>query len=302
MFYGMNGHANWVGPYQTSTPEQQAAQLRDLNMTMYRNDISNVAGAKNLAKFAKIMAQSGVMVYPVILQDLNFADENSAYQASFTLAQQIVSVQQYAYYEVTNELAPTCLVGAVDGVNPADYHNDCYRIARGVIRGLIAGIKSVDAVGKIIIGGNTWMHLGLDTMLANGTQPDGTSGHPIVTWDITAWHWYSEQGDITHACGIRCYNVVGTLLSFGKPIWINEVGMRPDFPGTVDQAATYMANDMMGRLLSIAPQYNIQSIQVYELYDDPPTGQGPYGIMLNDGVTKKPVYTALKNFIAANPR
>ncbi len=78
--------------------------------------------------------------------------------------------------------------------------------------------------------------------------------------------------------------------------------MRPDFPGTVDQAATYMANDMMGRLLSIAPQYNIQSIQVYELYDDPPTGQGPYGIMLNDGVTKKPVYTALKNFIAANPR
>ncbi|SAK62436.1 hypothetical protein AWB82_03164 [Caballeronia glebae] len=302
VFYGMNGHDNWIGPYQTSTPEQQLAQLKDLNVTLYRNDVSNVAQAQKLAGIAQTMEQSGVTVYPVILQQLDFPDENSAYQASYALAQQIVNVQRYAYYEVTNELAPQCLVGYVDGVNTTDYKNDCFQLARGVIRGLIAGIKSVDPDGKIIIGGNTWMHLGFDTMLANGTQPDGTSGHPVVTWDITAWHWYSEQGDIRHACGTLCYDVIGTLQAFGKPIWINEVGMRPSFPGTADQAATFMANNMMGALLAIAPQYNIQSLQVYELYDDPPTGQGPYGIMLNDGVTKKPVYTAVKNFIATNPR
>jgi len=302
VFYGMNGHVNLAGPYTKSTPEQQLAQLKDLNVTLYRNDVSNVEGAQKLSSIAQMMAKSGVTVYPVILQQLNFPDENAAYQASYTLAQQIVNVQHYAYYEVTNELAPTCLVGWVDGATSTDYKNDCFQIARGVIRGLIAGIKSVDPVGKIIIGGNTWMHLGLDVMLANGTQPDGTSGHPVVTWDITAWHWYSEQGDITHACGTLCYNVIGTLQSFGKPIWINEVGMRPDFPGTPDQAGTFMANSMMGALLAIAPQYNIQSLQVYELYDDPPTGQGPYGIMLNDGVTKKPTYAAVKNFIATNPR
>ncbi|MFM0522556.1 MULTISPECIES: glycoside hydrolase family protein [Caballeronia] len=302
VFYGMNGHVNAAGPYTTSTPEQQLAQLKDLGVTLYRSDVSTVAGAQKLASVAQMMAESGVTVYPVLLQQLNFPDENSAYQASYTLAQQIVNVQHYAYYEVTNELAPECLVGWVDGVNSTDYKNDCFQIARGVIRGLIAGIKSVDPAGKIVIGGNTWMHLGLDVMLANGTQPDGTSGHPVVTWDITAWHWYSEQGDITHACGTLCYNVIGTLQSLGKPIWINEVGMRPNFPGTADQAATFMANNMMGALLAIAPQYNIQSLQVYELYDDPPTGQGPYGIMLNDGVTKKPTYTAVKNFIATNPR
>ncbi|SAK65937.1 hypothetical protein AWB76_03735 [Caballeronia temeraria] len=298
----MNGHVTWPGPYWNSTPTQQLAQLKDLNVTLYRNDVSNVAGAQTLASIARMMAKSGVTVYPVILQNLDFADENTAYQASYTLAQQIVNVQHYPYYEVTNELAPTCLVGYVDGVNTTDYKNDCFMLARGVIRGLIAGIKSVDPAGKIIIGANTWMHLGLDTMLANGTQPDGTSGHPVVTWDITAWHWYSEQGDITHACGTLCYNVIGTLQSFGKPIWINEVGIRPTFPGTADQVATFMSNNMLGALLAIAPQYNIQSLQVYELYDDPPTGEGPYGIVLDDGVTKKPVYTAIKNFIATNPR
>jgi hypothetical protein len=62
-----------------------------------------------------------------------------------------------------------------------------------------------------------------------------------------------------------------------------------------------MADNMMGALLAIAPQYNIQSLQVYQLYDDPPTGEGPYGIVLNDGVTPKPVYISVKNFIAAHP-
>ena len=303
IFYGMNGHVNVPGPYTTTPLDQQLAQLKDLNVRLYRNDVGDVPGAQKLRDVAQMMALSGVTVYPVILQSLNFADENSAYQASYTLAQQIVGVQRYAWYEVTNELAAQCLVGWVDGVRSTDFRNDCFQIARGVIRGLIAGIKSVDAAGKIIIGGNTWMHYGFDVMLANGTQPDGTSGHPVVTWDITAWHWYSEQGDIRHACGgTGCYNVIGTLKSFGKPIWINEVGMRPDFPGTPDQAATFMANNMMGALLAIAPEYDIESLQVYELYDDPPTGEGPYGIMLNDGATQKPVYAAVKNFIATNGR
>ncbi|BAO89707.1 putative uncharacterized protein [Caballeronia cordobensis] len=303
IFYGMNGHVNLAGPYTSTSLDQQLAQLKDLNVTLYRNDIRDLDGAKKLAAVAQSFAQSGVTVYPVILQTLNFPDENAAYQASLTFAQQVVGVQRYAWYEITNELAGTCLNGWVDGVRSTDYRNDCFQIARGVIRGLIAGVKSVDPDGKIIIGGNTWMHYGFDVMLASGTQPDGTSGHPVVTWDITAWHWYSEQGDIRNACGgTGCYNVIGTLQSFGKPVWINEVGMRPSFPGTADAAAAFMSNNMMGALLAIAPQYNIQSLQVYQLYDDPPTGEGPYGIMLNDGLTKKPVYTAVKNFITANPR
>ena len=96
--------------------------------------------------------------------------------------------------------------------------------------------------------------------------------------------------------------MIGALQAFGKPIWINEVGIRPDFPGTPDQAATFLYNDLLKALLSIAPKHDIESLQVFELYDDPPTGQGPYGIILNDGVTLRPDYAAVKNFIAAKSK
>jgi hypothetical protein len=299
--YGINGHNN-VGAYAISGIALQASQLQDLGLKMYRVEVGDVSTAQNLASIAKTMAANGITVYPVILLGLNFSDERSAYNYAYALARQIVGVQRYAYYEVTNELAAQCLVGWVDGVRSTDFDNTRFQIARGVIRGLIAGIKSRDSQGKIVIGGNTWMHYGFDIMLANGTQPDGTSGHPKVTWDVTAWHWYSEQGDITNACGgTGCYNVIGTLKSFGKPIWINEMGVRPYFPGTQQQAADFLANNMLGALKAISAQYGITSLQVYELYDDPPGGEGPYGIMLNDGKTPKPAYAAFKSFVAAHP-
>ena len=299
--YGINGH-NDSGAYAISSTTLQRSQLLDLGVKMYRIDVHDTSSAANLADVAKTMGAGGITVYPVILIGLDFASESDAYNGGYALGRQIVGVQRYAYYEVTDELAEQCLVGWVDGVRSTDFDNGRFQIARGVIRGLIAGIKSLDQQGKIVIGGNTWMHYGFDVMLANGTQPDGTTGHPTVTWDITAWHWYSEQGDITNACGgTGCYNVIGTLKSFGKPIWINEVGIRPDFPGTLQQAADYLSNNMLGALRSISAQYGITSLQVYELYDDPPDGEGPYGIMLNDGITPKPAYAAFKSFVAANP-
>ncbi len=92
-----------------------------------------------------------------------------------------------------------------------------------------------------------------------------------------------------HACGgTGWYNVIGTLASFGKPVWLTEIGVRPDYPGTVAQAGGYLADMMLGGMLAIAQQYAIASLQVYELYDDPPSGEGPYGVMLNDGTTPKP--------------
>lgn len=303
-FYGVNGHNNEGGAYDISSPALQLSQLQDLGAKLYRNEVYSQGTATKLAGIAQTMAAGGVTVYPVMLMGIDtLNNETDAYNAGFALGQQTATSHRYPYYEVTNEMEAQVLVGNVDGIYPQDYDNLKFQKLRGVIRGMIAGIKSVDPAGKIIIGGNTWMHYGFDQMLANGTQPDGTSGHPVVTWDITAWHWYSEQGDIRNACGgTGCYNVIGTLQAFGKPIWINEVGIRPDFPGTPDQAATFMSTNMLGALLAIAPQYNIQSLQVYELYDDPPGGQGPYGIMLNDGHTVKPDYAAVKNFIAANPR
>jgi len=304
IFYGANGHNNGGGAYDLSSPALQLQQLQDLHVKLYRNEVYNLASANKLAGIAATMAAGGVTVFPVILSGISTrTSEQDGYNVGYTLGQQTATARKYPYYEVSNELGAQAIAGNVDGVYPQHFDNLKFQKARGVIRGLIDGIKSVDPAGKIVIGGDTWLHYGFYQMLAAGTQPDGTGGHPIVTWDVTAWHWYSDQGDITNACGgTGCHNVLAELQKFGKPIWLTEFGVRPSY-GTDQQIADYMVgNKMMNEFVTVAGKYNIQSILVYMLYDDPATGEGPYGLLKNDGMTTKTVYSAFKNFVTANPK
>ncbi|WP_244814688.1 glycosyl hydrolase [Caballeronia sp. Lep1P3] len=304
IFYGANGHNNEGGAYDLSSPALQLSQLQSLGVKLYRNEVYSQASVNKLAGIAKTMAAGGVTIFPVLLVGSNgFNNESDAYNAGYTLGKQTATSYHYPYYEVSNELGASMLTGNVDGVYPQHFDNAKFQKARGVIRGMIAGIKSVDTTGKIVIGGDTWLHYAFDQMLWNGTQPDGSTGHPKVTWDITAWHWYSEQGDITHACGgTGCHDVLGTLQAFGKPIWLTEFGVRPSY-GSDAQIASYMVgNKMMAQFVSVAAKYNLQAIQVYQLYDDPAGGEGNYGLIKNDGKTQKAVFTSFKNFVAANPK
>jgi hypothetical protein len=305
IFYGANGHNNEGGAYDISSATVQLQQLKDLGATIYRNEVYTQGTAQKLANIARIMAPAGVTVYPVMLMGgfADYASEDAAYAAGFALGQQTATAYAWRYYEVSNELGAKTLTANVDGVYAQQFDNVKYQKARGAIRGLIAGVKSIDASATIVMGGNTWLHYGFDQMLANGTQPDGSAGHPTVDWDITAWHWYSNQGDITNACGgTGCHNVLAELQRLGKPIWMTEFGVRPNF-GSDQQIADYLVgNKMMTQFVALASRYNIQSIQVYELYDDPPLGEGAFGLLKDDGVTPKAAYNAFKQFVAANPR
>lgn len=304
LFYGINGHNNEGGAYDISSPTLQLSQLKDLGVKIYRNEVYNQASANKLASIAKTMNASGITVYPVMLiNGINYKTEQQAYTAGFLLGQQTAIAYQYPYYEVSNELDSSTLNGNVDGVYPQQFDNTKFQLQRGVIRGLIDGVKSIDTKGKIVMGGGAWLHYGFDQMLFNGTEPNGTTGHPTVKWDITAWHWYSDQGDITNACGgTGCHNILSTLTQFGKPIWINEFGVRPSY-GTDSQIASYLVgNKMMSEFTTIASQYNIQSIQMYELYDDVAGGEGAYGLIKNDGKTQKANYALFKQFVATHPK
>ena len=95
--------------------------------------------------------------------------------------------------------------------------------------------------------------------------------------------------------------MLAELKSLGKPIWINEFGVRPNY-GTDQQIAAYLVgNRMMAQFVALASTYDIESIQSYELYDDPTGGEGAFGLLKNDGFTQKPTYAAYKNFVAAHP-
>ncbi|WP_250500270.1 lipopolysaccharide biosynthesis protein [Caballeronia sp. GAWG1-5s-s] len=299
IFYGMNGHNNSGGAYDRSSPETQLSQLRDLGATIYRNEVYNQASANKLAGIARTMADGGVTVYPVMLLGLGYSNEQDAYNAGYRLGKQTASAYHYKYYEVGNELEARTLNGNVDGVYWQHYDNHRYEIARGIIRGLIAGVRSEDTEGKIVLGG-TWLHYAFYQMLGDGSQPDGSWGHPTVNWDITAWHWYSNEGDITNACGgTGCHDVLAVLHQMGKPIWINEFGVRPSL-GSLLQIARYLTGgDMMSQYVNVASKYNIQSIQAYELYDD---AEGAYGMMRGDGHTQKPAYASYRDFVRNHPR
>ncbi|SAL04660.1 hypothetical protein AWB78_07085 [Caballeronia calidae] len=298
IFYGMNGRNTNGGAYDSTAVSTQLAQLQDLGAKIYRNSVYNLASAKVVAKMAQTMAAGGVTVYPVIMLGTGYSSEQQAYNAGYTLGQQVAGTYKYKYYEVANELEAQALTGNVDGTNWTHYRNQPFVVARGVLRGLIAGVKSVDGSAKIIVNG-TWLHYAFFQMLMDGSQPDGTHGHPTVNWDITAWHWYSDQGDMTRACGgTGCYDMLGVLRSFGKPIWLTEFGVRPNY-GSYQQIASYMAGSkMMGLFQSVATKYNIQSIQAFELYDD---NEGDFGLMRSDGQTTKDAYWAYKNFVASHP-
>ncbi len=115
IFYGMNGHNTNSGAYDSTPASTQLAQLQDLGVKIYRNDVYNLASAKCVAKIAQTMAAGGVTVYPVIMLGTGYGSENDAYNASYSLGQQVASTYDYKYYEVGNELESQALNGNVDG-------------------------------------------------------------------------------------------------------------------------------------------------------------------------------------------
>jgi hypothetical protein len=110
--------------------------------------------------------------------------------------------------------------------------------------------------------------------------------------------------DITNACGgSGCYNVLLELKQrFGKPIWLTEYGVRPQV-GNDEQVAQYLIGDrMLGQYVALAKEYGIQSVVQYSLYDDKKYGgDGNYGLIKDDGITKKAGYRTMKSFIESNP-
>jgi hypothetical protein len=103
------------------------------------------------------------------------------------------------------------------------------------------------------------------------------------------------MGDITFARGT---NVLEHLKrAYGKPIWITEFGARP----VLDErhAAAYLISlNALAGYVANAKKYDIQGVVMYELYDDQIYGgDGNYGVIKQDGVTRKLRYDVVKSFI-----
>jgi hypothetical protein len=301
IFYGVGGHVQQGGAYAASSYALQVSQLRDLGMTMYAQDISDQAGAEAVARLARVGKPQCVGVLAALTPDFQKTkDEAAAYQNGYKLGRvaAITLKGLVQYYQVGNEFDNNAIHGG-HGNEPSDYDNAIFMKARGSILGMIDGIKAADPSAQIILSASSWLHFGFSDMLHAGTQPDGSGGHPIPKWDITAWHWYSDMGDITFARGI---NVLKHLQdTYHKPIWITEFGARP---GSAEQqsAAYLVGENALAGYVENAKKYDIQSVAMYELYDDQIYGgDGNYGVIMHDGATHKGRYDVVKSFIATHP-
>jgi hypothetical protein len=306
-FYGINGHMAWgSGVYKTMAPEQQLAILQDLGVTMYRADTADSGMSTTIANALRgCFAGSGVGILPVLNpRGAGRWDPNSseavAYQFGYDFAVRCTQPLKglVTHIECGNELDVIGLKIGGDGSQTQDWNPAQWPSFRGVIRGMIAGVKAVDPTIKCGVNVGIPMAYRALQMLWNGITADGTatgsSGAALVRWDFTTFHWYRSSGKIECAGRYNaCVNVLQVLKdSFNVPIWLTEWGWSPSDSQTVQVAYT---TDAMSTYYSIKDKYNIECLMMYCVID------AQYGLIQADGVTKNPAYDTFKNFIANNP-
>ncbi|SPB18016.1 hypothetical protein NOV72_05215 [Caballeronia novacaledonica] len=307
LFYGMNGHLAWGAGsiYNTMTAASQLAILKDLGVTNYRADVATPAMANIVARaLTGAFANSGVSILPVLNPSSvgwnTSLSESAAYTLGYNLAtgvtQNLKGLVQYI--ECGNELEVPVRVNG-NGNLTSNYDPKTWLPYRGVIRGMVDGVRAIDPTIKVGVNVGIPLAFRALQMLWNGITPNGTangvSGAATIRWDFTCYHWYESSGDVV--CGWinnQCFDVLQALKdSFGVPIWLTEWGWHGP-SDTADQQAAYVTKALT-EYKSVKDKYNLQSVMMYAVIDD------SFGLVKGDGVTKTSAYTAYKNFVKANP-
>lgn len=320
LFYGVNSHP---GYYPVVSGPQMVALMKSLGVTVLRMDYNGAASDAAFHAYAQAFVSDGanLQLYAVLPGSLNssgstaYADETSAYNGEFAKAAACATslaphgVKMFGCGNevdgktagatcVRNPALPTWTAGS----KAADYNNSVFPIFRGALRGMIDGVKSV--IPDAICGSNAFINTSIYAAdcLWNGTQPDGTTGHPLCRWDVTDWHLYT-QGDATSAPlsqggGSFTLNQLQYISqAYGRPVFISEFNAIGTAGATTDSGNATVSTAWMNTWYQNRDVYKIASIQFYDLFD------GSFQMIADD----HPPYplnqtgTAIRNFIAANP-
>lgn len=286
-FWGMNGHF-WGGTAY-SKDSQTVAKLVAAGCNTYR--VGYAFG--DLTRFKNFIsayaAPSHIAVYPVALISAA-ADESAAYALGYSLGVEMAGLAgMVPMYELPNEYASYSLNSGADGNLTSHYNAALFKVSRGLFRGVLAGIRSIDATTPIAGPTDTWLHTGFGNMLWNGTSPDIASANTAlqVRWDLTTWHWYDNMGNIESAGGPNM-NVLSALAAYGVPIRLNEYGCYFSSYSSEAAVSTALVNNLMVKWDTKRATYNITGCDSYELYDDGRAGdEGQFGVVLSDASTNK---------------
>lgn len=286
--FGVCAHPFTASEY-ASNQQAQFDYMRDFGMTDYRFYIPLQADGSlingNITKLNDIISKaviSGIKLFPILASGIEFAQSQSynndkGYNMGrgFCLAYP----SNFEYLEIGNEIENTLSPFTGSGELITDFNSTKYGIAREFIKGMIAGIKSVNASIKIVVDAGD-VHFGyIDQLLADGCE--------IA---VIAWHWYSNMvwNDIAFELINRYPN---------KEIWFNEANSRSTDPAI---QKTWLEN-FYNYLKAYAPQ--VRRFFIYELINqnsNPNSAEKNYGLVTNTG-TYKAAGQFLKDLKAIRP-
>lgn len=303
-FYGMNGHYDYA-----FTPAQILGMLQQLRCTIYRvGCVNNATQLYAMGNLAQTLIPAGVSVFALInesMYDSNgnlYTSESIAYNQGYSTGAAVATALMpygVTMYECGNELtrdASIILNSAAAGNQATDFNNTNWPIMRGLMRGLMAGVKSVQA--GALCGINFCVaDIAAADCLWDGTQPDGSSGYPTVRWDLTTWHNYQVYGDIfdigTDGASPGFNLPIYCKARYGVPFMITEWNANPEDSETF--RGSYIT-EQLGEFYAARTTDNIRSVMYYEL----DSGNDTWGIVTDSGAAIDPPYSAFQSFADAN--
>lgn len=331
--FGINGHMTWgsnlgTSMYMAASDAATIATMVDLGMRVYRNgyqvtqDTTGKVTGDPSARFKQFIAAAapaGIVVTPVLLPNNTVAagvtNEATGYTFGFNLGVNVATNLSglVPHYEIGNELEAVpgnqCIQSG-SGNSNGNYDNTKFQIFRGIIFGMIDGIRSIDQTTPLAGGGGTFAHTAFYQMLRDGTQPDGKTGFRKMDWDITSWHWYVNSSSTNDDPeNMQGFNVLAKVASWGKPIHITECGALWTGAAWAQSetgvAAAIVGNNCVGRFVSARKTYGIKSIVYYQLFDSATSPSNTTGDEMNFAVcdvngAQKGRYATIKSFVAAN--
>lgn len=317
--WGVNGHPVSQEVYWQVPLATQLDLVAESGASWYRFDLSAEAFHGNTKRVDELLAgaeQRKLRLLPVLCAEPGARSTQATPEqiraAAAAFAKEVAGRYKgrITHWELNNELDAYALIrkgektrsgklwswGDAEGSDPDTYDEGRYQRAKAEIRGLHEGVKAADPHALTIVDTAGWLHYGFIERLVNEDR---------VPFDILAWHWYSECGDITNVQGKL--NLLEYLKRYRSPLWLTEINRRD---GSKHGQEAGQADYVRQTAAQLRAQPGVAAYFIYELLDEPCFGTGgesDYGLVhvAKDAAgkwqvdRKKPAFTAFKSALTA---
>ncbi|HXQ80195.1 MAG TPA: glycosyl hydrolase [Opitutaceae bacterium] len=315
----MNGHPVTQLGYFDVPLAEQVDLVAEAGAGWYRVDLGARDFAASTARFDELLTDAerrNIRLLPVLSLSPggrgDAATPQQIHAAAVAFGRAVAGRYRgrITHWELGNELDIQALIrkgdrgrngalwrwGDPDGSRPEDYEEGRYERARAEILGLGEGVRAADRGAATVVDTSGWLHYGFIERLVNEDH---------VPFDVLAWHWYSEMGDITRVQGKL--DLVAYLKRYGKPLWLTEVSRRG---GSAGASGRDFAEFVTHTVAQLGANPGIGGLFIYELLDEPyfgEAGESQYGLVeiARDGrgkwavTQRKQAFDAYRSVIAA---